>query len=500
MSAQDLFQQGKEALEKGERSKAVDLLKRAIEQDSENVEIWVALAESLDDVAEKRIALSTILQLDPENIFAKGELEQTEKPKVDRKDDEELVPGITRRTARLTGIGLGVFTVVMFGITFMFVSGQNASRENERRQVAQAFANQTATLAVATQMQETAQAEQTEIALQMTATQEAIVSPTPTATATRSRGADLPTPIPPTPTPTEVITRQYPLPPAGLPGKLIAWGGINPGSRQFLRFRQYNPSDPVPTPFMEEFAQFPTVDQRGTSVVFLQPIQNTWRLFLVNSANPDPNLGKDFSVELVRQNVKEPTRPRISRDGARMVFIGTSPNGTQAVYLYDFTVRPEQVVRVTFDEANYTSAAVSGDTIVAVKESASGTDLVMMKLADAPNGFPQTPLTTDGNARVESSPDFSSDGVFVIFSAYTSNPADNDIYLGRIQGNTFANEIVISTTGDEIYPTFSPDGSYIAYSNNITGTYNLFIFERVNRTTYQLTDDSAPVYLGGWSN
>jgi hypothetical protein len=499
-NAETLFKQGQELLAQGERAKAVDVLKRAIEQDSENVDIWVALAKALDDVAEKRIALTTILQLDPDNEYARGDLDETEKPKSAVLADEELVPGITRKEAQRYAIGLVAFTVLMLFVTFSFTGSQASQREDARRRVAQEIANATATVDVATQLAITVQFEETERAIEQTQAFLARVSPTPTMTPTRSRADALPTPLPTElPTHTPLPLRFLAPPPVGAySGRIFAWGGVNPAGRAGLRFRVYAPQEGEPRQLNEDFVQFVTVDGSGQRVVYMKLIQSEWSMVLVNTQTPESSSTTNLGGVLLTSGVREPERARLSADGEAMVFIGVSPQNRKAVYLHTF--RTGQTLRLTFDDADYTGAAVNGNNVIAVRRDANGTDLVYINAADGANSFPQRRLTQDGDALVESSPSFSSDGVFVVYSAYSRVPTDNDLYIARlnVDANLFTTEALVTTGADEIYPAFSPDGGAVLYSSDANGVYNLFIFDRTSRQTYQLTADSLPVFAGGW--
>lgn len=499
-NAETLFKQGQELLAQGERAKAVDALKRAVEQDSENVEIWEALAQALDDPAEKRIALTTILQLDPNNAYAQGELEATEKPKSVGAPDAELVPGITRKEAQRYAIGLVAFTVLMLFVTFSFTGSQAAQRVEASRRVAQEIANATATVDVATRLAVTAQFEETERAIEQTQAFLARVSPTPTMTPTRSRADTLPTPLPTDlPTNTPPPLRLLSAPPAGAyGGRIFAWGGVNPAGRAGLRFRVYAPQEGEPRQLNEDFVQFVTVDASGQRAVYMKLIQSEWSMVLVNTQTPDSNSTTNLGGVLLTSGVSSPERARLSADGETMVFIGVSPQNRKAVYLHTF--RSGQTLRLTFDDADYTSAAVNGTNVIAVRRDSNGTDLVYINASDGANSFPQRRLTQDGDTLVESSPSFSPDGVFVVYSAYSRVPTDNDLYIARlnVDANLFTTEALVTTGADEIYPTFSPDGNAVAYSSDANGVYNLFIFDRTSRQTYQLTADTLPVFAGGW--
>lgn len=499
-----LMRQAKEMLEHNERAKAADMLKRAVEHDSENVEIWELLAKALDDKNEKRIALTTILSLDPLNKYAQEALAELEQAKKVRAPDAEIVPGITRRQAQITGIALAVFTLVMCGITFAFINSQAAIRENNRRELTQAAQAQTATIDARNEMATAIAAEQTEQAIAATETQRALVSPTPTATPTRSRA--LPTPVPPTSTPTEVSLRVLPPPPPSLRGDIVAWGGTNPVSRSFFNLRLYTVAQGGAFKQLNnDLVQMVTVDGIRSQIAYLRllpDIQQSVVAFAVNGQTADANSGLLLSEVWQPSGATNVKQMRYARNGRQMVFVADSPLiGTSAVFWYDISTRT--TLRLTSDRADYTWAAISpdGSKVVAVKNDGSGVDLVLIDAVDGARGYPQSKLTNDGSLTVEAMPDFSPDGVQVVYSATTTNPNDADLYMGRLVGNAFVpgGVITVSSAYNEIYPSFSPDGTALVYASDQNGAYNLFIFDLNTRQTYQLSEEAAPVYPAGWS-
>ncbi|MCU0512567.1 MAG: hypothetical protein MUE40_08335 [Anaerolineae bacterium] len=504
-NAQQLFQDALLAADTNP-AKAADLLKQVVELDPENVPAWVALLKVLTDPEDRRIALSTIAQLDPDNpalqtpaAGSAGGVDD-EAGSADAADSDEFVPGISRRELRLTIIGLGVFTVVILGMVLLLVGSINGQRAAEAAALAALVAGQTATQdtfnASNTQVVET----QAAVAAAATATFQALVSPTPTATSTRA--FELPTPIPPTPTPTEVVFQAVlPPPPANLPGRIYAWGGRNVRSRDFLEFRVYPLSGGGSFERVNsDLVQYPSVDSAGQRVVYMQFNPDGWllsRISLTDATQPE----QIINTLIPRAGLA--AVPRLSADGNRLAVIGRTPQDTGAVYLIDLVTN--NAVLLTTDAANYRSAVVapSGAQVVAVREDATGTDLVLIDVTQPNAGFPQTPLTTDGSASIEAHPAFAPNGASLAYSvAPPDRPAESDLYLLQIVGNQSAGSLPIMTVdGDDIHPVFDPTGQFIAFaSNRVQGVYNLFVYDITGRLTYQLTASPDPVYPGAWSN
>ena len=68
---EQMFQQAIEALRRGERSRAKDLLTRLLKTDQNNATYWVWMSAAMDTQKERIYCLQTALKLDPENVAAK---------------------------------------------------------------------------------------------------------------------------------------------------------------------------------------------------------------------------------------------------------------------------------------------------------------------------------------------------------------------------------------------------------------------------------------------
>ncbi len=509
--ANKLLQEAQAALDVGDKRQAIELLKQAVEINPELLPAWQALAPILENKDEKRIALTTILRLDPGNEYAQSELLVTEKSGTAGAAEDEIVPGITRREARLVGIGLTVFTLVVCGAVFLITSTINGQRAETQRQVAQAIANDTATQEAALVNQTATAVELTEEATVMAATLFAQSSPTATASPTRSR-AELPTPIPPTATPTPVALRVLGEAPNYLVGRIFAWGGVNPATDDFQTLRIY-PAGGNGTfnEFRSELSQAPVADNSSNQVFYLKyRRENEWELA---SINPNDANSQAIGVTLRLPeggSIINPLSPSVSADGSKVALVALNLQANRKlVYLLD--VATNQVTVLTPPDGDYTSVAIApdGSKIAAVRNDGTATDIVLIDVLDATNNYPRTPLTTDANGVVEETLDFAADGATIVFAG-TAN-GNTDLYILRLSGTTAAgiDQLTTATLANrEIYPVFSPDGRYIVYAANPSGVsdlnpdgvMNLFIFELGTGNTYQLTGESDPVFPGSWSN
>src|SRR5690606_26330675 len=76
-------------------------------------------------------------------------------------------------------------------------------------------------------------------------------------------------------------------------------------------------------------------------------------------------------------------------------------------------------------------------------------------------------LTGNGNAVIESSPDWSPNPSlpYIVFHAQEAGSAQTDIYWVPADGSA-PPEKLIESDASEVHPRFSPDGRYIAFSSD----------------------------------
>lgn len=520
--SKELMEQGREALRAGAREQAADLLKQAVEEYEENIDAWELLVQALTDNAERNIALTTILQLDPDNRFAREQMlggggmdnvgessvdfdvveqqQAADKAKQDKRAPRapggDLMPGVSRREATIVGGGLVALTLLMCVVVFSFQNSTNAARDANRRSLTRVAQEGTAVI-------ETVNARETSVA--QTATQAAVdfaetvaASFTPPSPTPRT-----PTFFPtftPSPTATEVTFRVEPPPPADVTGSIYGWGGRNPSSDLYLNLRRYDlRAGGDFERISSSSVRFVAGDAQGTRLVFQSLLpRGGWTLTELELAI---GVEESLSSFWTREGIQDSRQPKLSSDGRLLVFSATDmDSGRSHIYLVNLaTFDPInlEVLQLTSDEAEYSTPAVSpdGNTVVAVRTANGAADLVLI---DASNPeFPQTPLTVNGVALTESHPAFSADGGQVIFEAYRQDADNHDIYLipTIAQGGEIA---IVTTPDDERYPLYDPQGRFIAFSRQALASYDIFIFELATNSTYQLSDDEFDVFAGAW--
>src|SRR5207245_2121344 len=93
--------------------------------------------------------------------------------------------------------------------------------------------------------------------------------------------------------------------------------------------------------------------------------------------------------------------------------------------------------------------------------------------------------------RFARTPDISPDGKLVAFSYL------GDIWVVETIGGV-ARPVTMHEAHD-IYPVFSPDGRWIAFSSNRHGSYDVFVVPVQGGKPRRLTFDSATEIVNGWS-
>lgn len=496
---QGLYEEAMQAVKAGDKEKARNLLQQVVEEDEENVDAWVALSKVVDNDAERRICLTTILQLDSGNAYARKALAKSEEKIELGKNEEEVAPGITRKMVRTAAIGSAVYILIVFGITMMIVSGINGGKSAERAQLTKIASDLVSTAdAIVTG---NANIAATQTMQSITATAQARLLITPSATFTNTPDTRFPTW---TPTPDEAVSSNFrvlELPPANMPGFIFGWGGRDATNSGYV--------DPFKIPangleskqeIINELARSVTSDVPGQTILFERFNRRLGETALVvMNPNDADNTITGFPALFSSANVTDIQNPSLSSDGSKFVVDAlVSETGLREVFFVD--IRADTITQITSDGANYTTPRISqdGTRILAVRQDpANGTDLMLIDIVT----LNQIPMTNDGDALIESSPSWHRDGAQAVYSAHPAGqPNSGEIYLLRILPEQGTSILLIATADDESHPVFDPSSQFIAFaSNRGTGIYNIYIFDITGLVTYQLTEAEFNHYPGGWS-
>jgi hypothetical protein len=512
-SHDSLFQEAMDAARAGNRDLAREKLEKLLEIDEENVNAWLLLARLSDLPEEKRICLTTVLQLDPENARARSMLDKLEARLAERAQPD-IIPGVSRRTAMIIGGGVGgVLLIGLIVVVAVITSNNNAEAERERELIALGV---TQTQAILQQTQGALDA--TETAFVLTETQFARVSPTPSQTAT-SGGPTLPPTVTPTAAPTDIPTLPPPPLDSPLPGTIIGWSGEDLARSGLLDLVRFPMTEGAVSELIIE-------EEQGRFVTSADGVRY---VFLRDRGSFDPEITEiDTSLEPIPlQNlallwvadtfIDEPDMVRMSLDGRFITFTGeTVVSGTREVFVFELPQVVEdtdeqstaedggsaQLLQVTNDDAEYSFPMISPDSrfVVAVREVIEGdnpgVDLVVINLESRL----QTALTVNGAEVVETMPYWSPDGRSIIY-AYAADDDDDtlrDLAVVAADGSGTGFNLLETPDTDEIFPIYSPDGRYIAFSSDRFDHYDLYVYDTQSQSIFQLTNDEAEDYAGGW--
>jgi Tol biopolymer transport system component len=108
----------------------------------------------------------------------------------------------------------------------------------------------------------------------------------------------------------------------------------------------------------------------------------------------------------------------------------------------------------------------------------NGNDQAQVTLATSPQDDVLPSLQPNTRSRLAFASDRDSPGIFDIFTATTA-------------GTLLSNLTVTQTTSHEIQPSWSPDGSKIAFASNQTGTWEIFLMDSDGANSQRLTTTAS---------
>jgi hypothetical protein len=496
---EELLRQAAEMAREGRTTEARALVQEVLAEDEENVRAWLWMYRLSDDVSEKRMALTNVLQLDPGNTRAQEALEKLERRTGVRPpdDDEEIAPGITRRQLMLFGGGaLAVAVIILIAVLVLV----NVASAPTREAAAQATAFSLTEMAEEAAVAGTATAEAQATIMEMTLT-----TATPTATETRVGPPTLPATFTPTFTPTPLMS-PTPLPlPEGVSGLIFGWGGpdqINDG---------YFPILSLPVSGGGNF-QVVSGRERGIDVT----ANNRDRMYYVRyfpqnfqtlMETVDLNAGQasllfDQYQGVTSQSFSDSRNTNLSRDGSLIAYTAIAANNaTREVYIFDTRQVGvgDPIIRITNDNANHAYPALSpdGSQMVVVRQVQTDlqrtTDLFIQNIQT----LETQPYSTDGDITLETTPRWSPDGRIIVYAARPQGEQNHDLYIRAADGTSQALRIT-SSPADDIHPVFSPDSRYIAFASNRQGSYDIFIYDQQTGGLSQLTNSRDDFFPGAW--
>lgn len=506
----DLMRQGIEAARAGSKTEARAFFEQVVELDDQNEKAWFWLASVLEDDTQKRMALNTVLHLNPGNDRARKALDLLEAQTRDTPTGDEIIPGVPRRTFYLVaGIG-GAIIVLLIGL-FLVVT------INNNRASAELLATQTGAVVNALNTS----AAITQQALAFAQTQAAT---TPTAVDLQAVVATLPPTFTPTAEATLPPTREPLAFPPNLSGRLAAWGGRDFEQDGYYPVGTILTTDGTFTRAGEQEGLDVALSPSGDRLVYtrFQPAIFGTLIEAININGTDARPVDDyFRVWLT---LFDPQQPAYSASGDSIVFVGREEDSfVNQVYLVSLLEMPPPPVvtadpstgeipptpqglapirRLTSDAAEYRDPEFSPDgtrvTVIRddVNTADAGPDVYILDLGSGQ----LLPLTNDRAAFVESSPIWSPDGSQIAYAAAAASEPNNHDIVTRFASGGGQPTVIARDPADDRYPVFSPDGRYIAFSSNRSGpSYDVYVFDQADQVLYQLTNTPTEnEFIGGW--
>jgi TolB protein len=159
---------------------------------------------------------------------------------------------------------------------------------------------------------------------------------------------------------------------------------------------------------------------------------------------------------------------------------------------------PEPVKRDPYftDDTKSPAALRSGDISALVYANAMGVELPSETNGDATRATVNVRQVTSSYAGSDFDPIVTPDGKHLIFASTQHRPTA-DLYIKSITGS-----VVTRLTDDpaqDVMPSISPDGSYIAFASDRAGSWDLFIMPFEGGKVVQLTSESANDLHPTWS-
>ena len=492
---QQLMRDAIEAAREGRKSEAKTLFQQVVDQDDKNEKAWMWLASVVETDEERRVCLSNVLFINPGNERAQTAMAKLDAKAKSSEQDQELIPGVNRRQLLLIGGG-GAAAVLLILVIFIALSSNRAAQDAEATRAAlELQGTGTAVVQAAT-----------DVSANATATQLALATPTvpPTLEVRNTLPPETDLGIA---TPTLAVTAT-PLPyPSGVTGRIAGWNGqdfTNTGFLQIVIYSLDNASG-QPVPIGDAKGRDPVFSPDGQRLLYTRFFSATTQdtgleQIGIDASNPI-NMTSDVDVTKAQM-------PNYCATQNQIVFVGLSRESsgdlTATVFpfqLFTLNLDSRQVLRLTNDKASYTYPAYSPDCsrIAVIRTELEGvnqgSDVVLLDTAS----LTQTPLTSDRDNFVESTPRWAADGTQLAYSAYPGSAPENADIVVRRADPSSTPLVVGRSDGNDILPVFSPDGKYLAFASNRSGVYDIYVLDLETQTTYQLTNTIDEDYPSGWS-
>lgn len=489
------------AAREGDKDRARLLLEEVVAADPQNEKAWYWLASVAETDEQRRLYLGNVIQINPNNeraqaILARLETRQEEKPKSGL--DEELMPGVTKRLVIIGGASVAILAVLICAALAIAISSNQQAAANQQATARALQGTQDAVLAQA----QTAEFQATQAVLLglVTATPAGPTLP-PTWTAQPSPTSALG--ITATPLPTALANPMF-------SGRIAAASGDDLLGEGFVPIVEFGLDGSPGRTLVDGRGRAPSFSPQGDLMIYTRYSSGTreqgLEIITLNGTVP-PRLLTQLLGGRVLVGQDEGS---FSPDGNSVTFMAKEPGSTNHnIYVLSLQALggvagnqqvPEEIAaqaltRITDGSINSISPTWADSTrLVYVADSSAtggGADLRILGL----NGT-QTNITSDAAGIFENHPDVSPDGTWVAFDGYTTDPNDTDIYMVSMNGGV--SMLLVDTPAKEVRPRWSPDGRFLVYSSNRTGSWEIYIVEVATYASYQVTVNSIYDQANAW--
>ncbi|MBK8021622.1 MAG: PD40 domain-containing protein [Chloroflexi bacterium] len=500
----ELLRRGIEAARDGKKAEARSLFEQVTELDENNEKGWFWLASVVDTDEERRICLSNVLHINPNNEKAQramAALEEKLKNKKRLQDNNEVIAGVSRKQFNFI-LGGGILLVLVILIIGLVVIVSNNNR------IAAENATSTAVAVAATGTSDAiaaAAATATQAQVAFAATQTALV-PTVIPITPTARIPTLPATWTPTPSNTPEITATSLPPPLELSGRLVVWSGRDELNTGYLPIGYFNLDfGNQYTRIGNEYGKFVSITGNGQRVLY-ERYDDLLFSSVIEAVNlngtEQQNLAEFYSGSGI--TLVQPKQPNIGAFGQRIAFVAkTAQRNYFQIFVVEIGEVPEGVPRVkqlTDDDIDYSFPVFSpdGTRIAAVRTDVNtaipSVDLVNVDVATGGKFL----ISSDFEATIETHPRWTHDGQQIIYAAAPSNdPNNHDILLRNANGAGTPLPLYRSPF-DDIYPVMSPDQRHIAFASDRGSGYDIYVYEQANQALFQLTNNPADDFPGDW--
>ncbi len=186
---------------------------------------------------------------------------------------------------------------------------------------------------------------------------------------------------------------------------------------------------------------------------------------------------RKFKEELAQQRAVQPSRPAgayvpgswMSLPGTTLISTAPGETGTSSPILTE-----PQFISDGPRRRSLTPLGLYGQLPTAQASVASP--------LDSPDNVIQVTFATEG---ADFDPAIDPSGQWLAYAS-TQHRATADIYIKRVDGTAITQ--LTSDPANDVMPTFSPDGKYIAFCSDRSGTWDIYLMEVTGGQTIKLTD------------